>query len=361
MGRFLLRGALGASLLAVLLIAGALGYRALRQDENAQAFAIRTRDGVEEAGYVRIGGLRQWIQIRGEHRDNPVLLILAGGPGDSLIPRTAIFRPWEKYFTVVQWDQRGTGKTYEENGTDEDPMTIDQYTRDTIEVAEYLRSRLKKPKIILVGHSWGTVPGTRVAKFRPDLLYAYVGTGQVVERIKGEQAVYWNLLKKSAASGDRDTVRALKRIGPPPYDSEEKLVTLRAISQSQARDETSFARRLLPILLFAPNYSLWDFFSLRRSSGFAARRMFFEISTYDVTKLGRDFDVPIFIFNGDQDWVTPMNTSKAWFDTIRAPGKGYVVLRGGGHMAVQTMPDVFLRELVARVRPLALARRAQGK
>jgi hypothetical protein len=99
--------------LFVLLVGALLALRAHRQHETAQAIAIHTPNGIDEAMYVKIGGIDQWIQIRGQDRNNPVLLCLHGGPGGSWLALTTLFLPWEKEFTLVQWDQRGTGKTLE--------------------------------------------------------------------------------------------------------------------------------------------------------------------------------------------------------------------------------------------------------
>src|SRR5208337_3944253 len=99
--------------LVVVAIAALLAMRTYRQHVNAQLLAIHSQNGIDEGMYVKIGGIDQWIQIRGQDRDNPVLLCLHGGPGGTWVPMTALFVPWEKQFTVVQWDQRGTGKTLE--------------------------------------------------------------------------------------------------------------------------------------------------------------------------------------------------------------------------------------------------------
>ena len=116
-------------ILVLVIVIGALSYRAWRQHENAVALAITTPNGITEHTFVRINGIDQYITIRGEDRRNPVLLILAGGPGNTLVSLAQVFRPWEKYFTIVQWDQRGAGKTFEQNGEEgEGPMTIAQMT-----------------------------------------------------------------------------------------------------------------------------------------------------------------------------------------------------------------------------------------
>ena len=129
------------------------------RSRNARDYVVASPNGVDEAKYVVIGGIEQWITIRGEDRNNPVLLILHGGPGDATNPwGYAGFRSWQKRFTVVQWDQRGAGRTFGKSGPSIAPtMTIDRMTQDGIELAELLRKSLQKDKIILVGHSWGSI------------------------------------------------------------------------------------------------------------------------------------------------------------------------------------------------------------
>src|SRR6185437_11474166 len=115
---------------------------------------INTPNGIDETGFVRIGGVDQWVQIRGRDKRNPILLWVNGGPGLSVIPNTPLFHDWEKYFTVVMWDQRGAGRTFEKYGTSLGrTMSIARMTQDRLDLAQYLRAHLHKDKIILLGHS----------------------------------------------------------------------------------------------------------------------------------------------------------------------------------------------------------------
>jgi pimeloyl-ACP methyl ester carboxylesterase len=144
------------------LLVGGLAYRAYCQHRKARALAIVTPSGIDEGLFARIGGIDQWVQIRGESRANPVILLLHGGPGFSYIPFTEIFRPWEKHFTVVQWDQRGAGRTYGRNGkAGSGEMTIDRMVQDGLEVAEFIRKRLGTERVILLAHSWAQFSGWR--------------------------------------------------------------------------------------------------------------------------------------------------------------------------------------------------------
>src|SRR5262249_15755531 len=146
-------------------------------------YAVSTPNGIDEATYVKIGGLEQWITIRGEDRNNPVLLLLHGGPGDATNHwGYAGFRNWLKYFTVVQWDQREAGTTFGRTGASAgSSINIQRMVQDGVELAELLSKKLHKDKIVLVGHSWGSIRGVFTAKARPELFYAFVGTGQVAD------------------------------------------------------------------------------------------------------------------------------------------------------------------------------------
>ncbi len=344
-------------IVAVVVVLGALGlgYRAWRQHENAQSLAIRTPNGIEEAGFVRIGGVDQWVQIRGEDRNNPVILFLHGGPGGSVTPLSAIFHNWEKHFTVVLWDQRGAGKTYGRNGgPGEGEMTIDRVADDGIEVAEYLRRHLHKDKVIALGHSWGTMIGVVMMQKRPDLFAAYVGTGQVAAIAEKEKYLYAATLKTLQEHHDAEGVEALKRIGAPPYPSYHELLIERDLSERYTLPaEKNIYDDMTPVVLFAPGWSLWDIYDFLQAHKHAAGANYKEHLTYDARSYGLNFKMPFFVFNGDQDVVTPTALAKPYFDEITAPQKTFVVLRNAGHSAVLTEPDVFLHELEARVRPLA--------
>src|ERR1700722_19536206 len=118
------------------------------------------RDGsIDESGFVPIGGIDQWIAIQGRDANNPAILFLHGGPGEAQSPFLKLFLPWEQAFTVANWDQRGSGKTFGRNGPLTPAMTLDRLVDDALEVAQHVCDRLGKKKVILVGHSWGSFLG----------------------------------------------------------------------------------------------------------------------------------------------------------------------------------------------------------
>lgn len=338
----------------VLLTAAALGYRALRQHDNAEALAIHTPNGIQEAMFVPIGGIDQWIEIGGEDRRNPAILFQHGGPGNSETALFSLFRPWEKYFTVVMWDQRCAGKTFVRNGPKScEGMNVESVAHEGIALTEYLKRHLHKSKIIALGHSWGTMIGVRMVKERPDLYAAYVGTGQVVSIPEKEAVIFDATMAKLRAMHDEEGIRALEKIGPPPYKSYRDLGVERAWSgRTDISPERDLRSNMTTVVLFAPGWSLWDTYqTFERAPDYAERATFAADADYDARKLGTKFDVPFFVFNGEFDSITPTPLAKRYFDSISAPTKAFVVLKGGGHSAVLTMPDVFLRELIAHLRP----------
>ncbi len=349
------------SVLAVLslLVVGLLAVFCLilyAQHTAAQKIAIHTPNGIQEGMYVSIGGIDQWIQIRGDDRDNPVLLFVHGGPGASVLATSSGWRPWEKYFTVVLWEQRGTGRTYRKTGRSvAHSMTIPRMTQDGIEVAEFLLTHLHKRKILLVAHSWGSILGIYMIKQRPDLFAAYVGTGQVVNLQKNEALNYAHVLAEAQAEQNREALQDLTSIGPPPYNNIRKIGIERKWADTLGpRSGDDVEPR---INAATPGFSLLDIYYFHRGFDFSQEQLFGEHADgpamqVDLTSLGSDFAVPIFFFEGTADQQTPIELAEQYFEQIRAPHKEFVRFEGDHHSFVLTQPSKFLEELLKRVRPL---------
>ena len=172
---------------------------------------------IDEGRFVEVNGVEQWVTVRGTDADNPVLLILHGGPGFPMSFLAPLYADWEEKFTIVQWDQPSSGGTYlKHQGKDIGPLTIDRYVRDGIAVAEWSRNRLGAEKIVLVGSSWGSLIGLEMIARRPDLFAHYVGTSQPVGNA-GNRLGYELGLKAAQERGDQAAIDALTRVGPPPY------------------------------------------------------------------------------------------------------------------------------------------------
>jgi pimeloyl-ACP methyl ester carboxylesterase len=331
-------------------------FEAMREfvrSRNERDYAIQSPNGVDERKYVEIGGIQQWITIRGEDRSNPLLLFLHGGPGDCTnLWSYSAFRPWLKHFTVVQWDQRGAGKTLGQNGPRiAKTITIDRLVQDGVELSEWLRKSEQKEKILLVGHSWGSILGVLMAKARPALFHAFVGTGQVADPATSYTVSHRELLEKAQALGDAQAIRELQEVGPPPYpDGRGYRVQRKWSNFFEGAD--SFIASMVGFALSTPGYTLRDFNDWSEGQMVSAEELVPASSKLEARALAGDFALPVFVIQGASDFTTPTSLAKSFVDSIRAPRKEFVVIEGGGHFAVFMKPDAFLSELRSRVLPL---------
>jgi len=264
--------------------------------------------------------------------------------------------PMETPFTVVQWDQRGAGKTFARHGkAHAGEMSIGRIVRDGIELAEWLRAELGKDKILLVGISWGSVVGTEMALRRPDLFSAYVGTGQVIDMERGEAVSYDGLMARLKARNLVKAAGKLAAIGAPPYPSRKALMAQRRIlmANGSALDRTTM-RKMPATLLFAPGLSLQDVWATLAANFFSVEALYDALMAYDIRRLGTRFEIPMIYIQGADDIQTPTSLVREYFETIEAPRKELILIEGGAHMASITHIDAFCEALVETVRPLAV-------
>lgn len=322
---------------------------------NAEQYAIRSSHGIDEASFVPIGGIEQWVTIRGQDRVNPVLLFLHGGPGDvTSCWALTLFAPWEDHFTVVQWDERGAGRTLKKSGPGvASTLTVDRMAQDGIELAEYLRNHLGKQKIILVAHSFGSIIGLKMVQTRPDLFYAYVGTGEIADETKNYAAAYVALMTKARALGNQSAINELSKVGPPPYSSGDGYKAQRKWANAfEGADR--FLSSTLGLALVAPGCSVEDINDSAAGQVLSADRLVPQTRSSGRKELGLKFSIPMFFFQGAEDFTTPTSLARDYMNAIQAPRKAFVAIQGAGHFAVFMHSDEFLEELVRRVRPLAV-------
>lgn len=326
---------------------------------RAQAKCASPSQGVHEDLFIAIGRIEQWVTIRGASCANPVVLFLHGGPGNPLSPYAdAIYGEWEKAFTLVQWDQRGAGRTFGRNpDTTRSSLTIARMTQDGIDLAEQLAARLGKRKIILTGGSWGSVLGVHMAKSRPDLFHAYVGVAQLVSYKRNQLASYRAIRDAARKAGDDATFAAIEKLGPPPWSNPRNPGILRRATRAyEAKTSTPAPRSWwVPSADYATPerqaaYEAGEEYSYLQFVGLNGDGMF---SVVDLPRLGTTFDVPIILLQGSEDLVTVPEVAKDYFDTIEAPHKEYVLVPRAGHDPNKAMVDAMYKVLAERIRPLA--------
>ncbi|MFC8535795.1 alpha/beta fold hydrolase [Streptomyces sp. NPDC057249] len=344
------------SLLAVP-TAGLLGHRALKRFRSASLMKIDSTNGVDEQGFVRIGGIDQWIAVRGEDLTNPVVLELHGGPGAS----TAIFGPrtrsWEKYFTIVRWDMRGTLKTLGRRGAGrQGEMSFERIYADAAEVTDHIRSRLGVDKIVLLGHSYGSAFGLRLAREFPERYSAYVGTDQNIHDCGRDDSVHQALLTRLRASGKRKELTAVERLDDDKHrwTDRERAMHAKLLATSDPLTLATMKKVVMGSLWLSPLHSLRELRHFVRGMSLS-EQVTAGTSAFDDWADGTDFEIPFFLFQGEKDVLTPPDLARRFFDDVRAPVKAFALIEDCSHFAAFRRPERFLELLLAHVRPAVTA------
>lgn len=313
---------------------------------------------IDEEKFVQLNGIEHWITIKGDRCDNPVILFLHGGPANPMSPYAeSIYGSWKKDFTLVQWDQRGSGKTFIRNpSTAESELSIAQMADDGIAVTEYLRQQLRKDKVILMGSSWGSALGIHIVKTRPELFVAYIGTAQIVSQVANQKASYVTTLDKARTAGDQTMIKALEEIGSPPWMNPRNTGILRrATKVLEAKSSIAAPKQWwIPASSyrmeeFEAQYEAAEEHAFLQFVGFKNNGMY---STIDFPAMGFNFAIPMFFVQGEEDLVTVPEVSKAYFEQIQAPKKGYFLVSKAGHNPNLASVAMEYKVLMEQVHPL---------
>jgi proline iminopeptidase len=322
--------------------------------------AIAGSGGIDETLSVAIGGVKQRLDIRARDVECPILLFVHGGPGSPESPTSWLYQgAWEEFFVVVQWDQRGCGRSLvqEPGQADLDAITIERMIDDGEEVVDYLLKRFGRRKLFLVGHSWGTVIGVELAQRCPGKLLAYVGIGQVVDSIENESVSYAFAIRRAEETENSDALRELAAIAPYPPSgetfsvpdilTERKWVNHFGGMFHERRDAT----HLDQAKTLSPDYSDEDLARAGLATASILRLLpqLLSFSVKAVTRLA----CPVFIFAGRFDHATPSQVAQAWFDKLEAPAKKLVWFERSAHMVQYEEPGKVLLTLVNEILPLA--------
>jgi pimeloyl-ACP methyl ester carboxylesterase len=339
-------------------VRSAKAYRAARAAVT-DLEKIVAPEGVQDSYKARIGGVDQWISVRGQDRANPMILFVHGGPASPITPTAWEFqRPIEEYFTVANYDQRGAGKSYGETDPQVvgETIRIERYVIDAIEIAEHLRQRYGKKKLILMGHSWGTIVAMKAALKRPDLFYAYVGIGQVISVRENERISFEYALEQARAHHNEEALRDLQSIAPYPGRlpiTRERIIVARKWPQyygglSAYRSESPY---FFDGPLLSPEYDARQVRDIDQGSLLSLGRLLPEFVQVDFTGVKR-FPIPVVMFMGRHDYTTPTAPTEAWLARVAAPSKRAVWFEHSAHMIPWEEPGKVLVSLLTYVKPL---------
>ncbi len=306
---------------------------------------------IAEIAYFRLGGLDQWVLIRGESIANPPLILLHGGPGLS---ETVLFRhfnaPLEKSFTVVYWDQRGAGKSFDRT-IPRSSMTVEQFISDLDELVDGVCARLGKAKVAIFGHSWGSALGVLYAARFPEKVAAYVGSGQIGDSVAGESASYAFALAEAQRLGKRRAQEKLRAIGPPPHTADELWTQRLTLSRLEGRMRPTALWKLGRAVLGGHESSILNLPSTMRGFRFSLGAMWTEVSRLNLIELVPALQVPVFFFLGRNDHWVPAEMSVAYVNALTAPSKRLVWFEESGHEPFVDEPAKFNALTAELVRP----------
>jgi pimeloyl-ACP methyl ester carboxylesterase len=309
---------------------------------------------IAEISYHRLGGLDQWVMLRGENGSNPPLILLHGGPGFTEMRLFRHFNaPLEKCFTVVNWDQRGAGKSFDRK-IPKSSMTVEQFIADLDELVDTIRRRLGRRKVTIFGHSWGSALGVLYAARFPDKVAAYVGSGQIGDWPAGELSSYAFVLAELDRRNNRKAVKELRAIGAPPHTAEKLWVQRTWLDRVAGHPGGMSMWEFGRIVLGGPESSIFDLPNIQRGFRFSLDAMWTEVSALNLNQAVLSLQMPVFFFLGRRDHQVPADTSAAYFNVLTAPSKRLIWFEDSGHEPFVDEPAKFNAAMVELVRPVSV-------
>ena len=294
---------------------------------------------VAELTTVRLGRHNQTILIRGASTDNPVLLYLSGGPGQSDLPYTRVlFSDLAQDFVVVSWDQRGTGKSYP--ALNPATLTLERVVADTLELTDYLRERFNEGKIYLLGESWGSTLGVLAVQERPELYYAFIGSGQMVSQRETDQRLFQEVLDLAERRGDEQLAATMRAYGEPPYEDIPYAnafvmghynALYKPYTPPQAYSERGSAAGLGPYGIFGSEYNLIDKVNVLRGLIDMFTLMYPQLQDIDFREDVTELEVPVYILDGAAETSARRDLMLEWFDKLNAPIKRLYTFENAAH------------------------------
>jgi pimeloyl-ACP methyl ester carboxylesterase len=332
--RFVLKPLMYLFLLVLILVLFGMAYRSYSQFQLERTTKIDTENGIESLETVEIHGDTQWIYLRGHDENNPVLLYLHGGPGMSELPIARSFGlELEKHFTVVHWDQRGSGKS-RHGALQKSELTIDTYLADVNTLTNQLRARFKQDKIYLVGHSWGSLLGVLSARDHPELYHAYVGVGQIANMADNERLSLAYVRETAEARGNETAQRELANINPARYgeDFPQMQVQRKWLYYFGGGFRGIGMWEVVWPYISSPEYSLQDLYNLLQGINALTPQLFAEVMTVDLVRDASRFELPVYFFAGKYDYNTPSELAEGYMTSLSAPHKELIWFPESSHL-----------------------------
>ena len=297
-------------------------------------------NAIAEIEYIELGGVEQCILTRSQNTNNPIMLFLHGGPGMPMMYTSHEFqRPLEEYFTVVQWDRRGAGKTYSKNKSSTEDMNVRRIIDDAYALIDTLMYRYDQENIILVSHSFGTHLGSIISSERPNLIKAYISIGQVVDNERA-RILQEEFIRDEANKRNReDILLALDQSDKPNFEN----------WLFEFGGELKESKSFFPLVwsgIQAPEYTLSEAMDVGRGSSFSSTHMKYNVLSSSIYSEITAYEVPVYFFIGRSDYTTPHLLVTEYYELIKAPKKEIVYFENSAHFPFFEEPDRFCEEMI---------------
>lgn len=308
------------------------------------------KDSISKKVYVKINGLSMGMVIKGKNKSNPVLLFVHGGPGMPEYPLTKTYPTGlDDYFSVVWWDQRGSGLSYSSDISAK-TMTTEQFVADTIEITKYLCEHFGQDKIYIMGHSWGSYIAIQAAAKSPDLYKAYIGVGQISNQIESEKIAYKYMLNYYKGIEDENTTKKLESIPidtmdslPDAYNKIRDNVMHRAGIGTTHKMNSVVTGIFMPVML-NKEYTLREKINIWLGKSFSNSTVLNdELYKTDLRNSITKLDIPVYFFSGVYDYTVNYSMSEAYLKKISAPVKGFYLFKESAHAPIFEEPEKVLQ------------------
>lgn len=334
--------------------------------KNRSRIKIDGKNGVQESFFLDINGMKQYVQIRGENAENPVMIFVHGGPACPMGYVSAYYqKELESALSIINYDQRGCGRTYYANGCNSE-CNIDLLVSDLDATVEYAKERFGKDKVIIAAHSWGTVIGSIYVQKSPQNVSCYVGISQITNLYKNKLNVARTALEKDEIKGTKDEKELfalIEQMGKVKnYDDMSifDLSRLVAISKKYlfCKGEMSgFSQMIAGIT--SPNMNFtdmkWFLRQMNVKNFFAQNKKLMEYAFFgfDIDSLSKNYDMPVYFLAGKGDYSVCQKDVQTYYEKIIAPDKAFYWLENSGHSMFMDSPKQYcevIKEILGKLK-----------
>ncbi len=304
-------------------------------------------EAIAEERTISLGGTEQYVLLRGTNRSAPLLFYVHGGPGMTATPFLRTYNSnLEDQFLVVYWEQRGTNNSYNDRLAP-NTMSISQITEDMSELIDMLMKEFNKEKVLIVAHSWGTIPALEYVAKSPDTVSAYISVAQTVNQIKSDTAGYEWALAKARKKQYKKSIKILEELGRPPYTYDEFVTQRKQVNfLGGSMLTTKSDMELAWIALQTPEFSWRNLGRVVDGIQLSGAALWEEQQQYNALTRHPRIEVPLFMLFGRYDHIISPEWGKIYFDNVDSPTKEFILFEKSAHAPMFEEPTVFNKTII---------------